>query len=174
MYAGAFRARLLRTHVRGRLMDSLGARLKHVRGSRSQREFAEFLGVAVSTYQLYEGDKRLPAADFLGKVIGEGWPAGWLLTGMGTYSTRDALPTLHAKESTDAVGSQQAIDRATWDRAMRIVQLAADPIDPKPRPTVFANAVAEIYNAIIGRPQDNNELPDLIQHATGALLGGNR
>lgn len=75
----------------------------------------------------------------------------------------------HTHEPAAPYGAKAAIDRDVWDRATRIVQLAADPIDPKPRPTVFANAVAEIYNAIIGRPQDNNELPQLLAFASGHL-----
>lgn len=62
---------------------TLGERLRYVRGHASQKERAAALAVALSTYQNYERDERVPDAEFLARVTREGWNGHWLLTGEG-------------------------------------------------------------------------------------------
>jgi transcriptional regulator with XRE-family HTH domain len=157
--------------------DSLSRRLKLVRGSRSQREFADSLGVSLTAYQHYEAGRRTPDVDALRAIATEGWSVDWLVTGMGSGMKRSfPLPPAasigRAEESTPEYAPRSAIDAPTWERAMRIVQLAADLIDPKPRAETFANAVADIYNTIAGRPQDNEQLAELVRRASQQIQGG--
>jgi transcriptional regulator with XRE-family HTH domain len=62
---------------------SLEGRLRLARGSRTQRDFAKLMGVALPTYQNYERGLRVPDASALAPIAREGWNANWLLTGEG-------------------------------------------------------------------------------------------
>jgi transcriptional regulator with XRE-family HTH domain len=69
----------------------LSGRIKEIRvkSGLSQKELAEKLGIAVSTYQYYERGERIPPADFIGNLITSfGVDAAWLVT--GNIETGDA------------------------------------------------------------------------------------
>jgi len=144
--------------------EALGARLKLIRGHRSQRIFATELGLALTTYQNYERGERLPDAAMLARVAHQGWNAHWLLTGLGD----ERMQPVRADEDTTPYASR-AIDPEIWDRAKRIVMFAVDAKNPKPGAPTIADAVAHTYNAIAGRPYDNNQLADLVQDAARRL-----
>lgn len=58
-------------------------RLRSVRGSVTQKDRAAGLEIALSSYQHYERDERLPDAALLARLAAEGWNTNWLLTGEG-------------------------------------------------------------------------------------------
>lgn len=62
---------------------TIGARLKYIRNYLSQRQFAEELNIALSSYQLYERDERPLPADVLETLIERGYNANWVLIGEG-------------------------------------------------------------------------------------------
>lgn len=64
-------------------MNTIGARLAHIRGSRAQADFAHELHVSARTYWNYEQDKRPPSAELLQALAGMGWNPTWVLTGEG-------------------------------------------------------------------------------------------
>lgn len=65
------------------MTTTIGGRLTHIRGSRSQAEFAQELGVHKNSLGNYERDSRTPDADFLRKIVEAGYNANWLITGEG-------------------------------------------------------------------------------------------
>jgi len=93
---------------------AVGERVRGVRGSRSQQEFADHLGVSVSSVRRYESGERLPDAEFfLAVLLREGVGADWLLTGQGLrkradYDVAMNAATGFAERVTDYVVSGQA------------------------------------------------------------------
>jgi transcriptional regulator with XRE-family HTH domain len=70
------------------MTETLGHRLRQLRGTISQDEFASRLGVHKETVGKYERDKILPGSDVL-TTLRQEWRAdiNWLLTGEGGDST---------------------------------------------------------------------------------------
>lgn len=59
------------------------ARIRHIRGARSQESFAGQLQIGVSSLRNYEAGLRLPPAEVFTQLANQGWNANWLLTGEG-------------------------------------------------------------------------------------------
>lgn len=63
---------------------ALGARLKVLRGARSQQEFADYAGVNINTWRGYEKGNRTPGADTISNLCqATGASTPWLLWGEG-------------------------------------------------------------------------------------------
>ncbi len=62
---------------------SVGARIKKIRGSKSQRAMASELRVALSGYQNYEHNERDIPSKILLRLHNLGWNPNWILTGEG-------------------------------------------------------------------------------------------
>ncbi|MDA8232846.1 MAG: helix-turn-helix transcriptional regulator [Magnetospirillum sp.] len=72
--------------------ETIGGRIRQVRGSRSQADFASELAVHKETLGKYERDQMIPGADFVGRVCQQfGVSADWLLTGV--EPPRSAAPS---------------------------------------------------------------------------------
>lgn len=112
--------------------DDLGGRLRMMRGANSQKTWAAILGVALSSYQLYERGDRVPRADLIEKMARSGWSPLWLLTGEG--------PMRRAQSETPAHGP--------WS-AMR---LCASPLDGGEAAQLL-HRLREL-NAFLGAPGD--------------------
>lgn len=68
--------------VREYNLNSAGGRLRLLRHTNSQQDFAKRLGVSFSAYQNYEYDKRMPPDSMLEKIEEElNVPREWVLTG---------------------------------------------------------------------------------------------
>jgi|AGTN01.1.fsa_nt_gi Helix-turn-helix. len=66
------------------MVETVGTRMRRLRGSLSQDEFARQLGVHKETIGKYERDKILPGSDVLTRLRQEGRvDINWLLTGEG-------------------------------------------------------------------------------------------
>jgi transcriptional regulator with XRE-family HTH domain len=69
----------------GRIMKEytdIGARLRELRGSRSQKEFAAGIGIAFRSYQRYESGERSPSSVVIGKIAEAcNVSADWIITG---------------------------------------------------------------------------------------------
>lgn len=65
-------------------MDSIGTRLKAIRGPTSQQVFSDDLGVSLSTLSNYERDERPPTSEVLIRLDELGFNVQWLLTGKGS------------------------------------------------------------------------------------------
>jgi transcriptional regulator with XRE-family HTH domain len=62
----------------------------------SQKEMANKLGIAVSTYQYYERGQRIPPADFIVKLINTyGVSPDWFLKGVGEMSDSGVKQSLN-------------------------------------------------------------------------------
>lgn len=71
------------------MTTTIGDRLAHIRGSRSQADFARELGVHKNSLGNYERGDRTPDANFLGKLINVGFNANWVITGEGPMLLKD-------------------------------------------------------------------------------------
>lgn len=72
--------------------ETLGARIKQVRGKMTQKEFADLLGVGRTTIINYEKDERQPDPDFFIRMDALlHIDSVWLLTGRGAASTGEKM-----------------------------------------------------------------------------------
>ncbi len=68
-------------------MNTLGNRLKELRGSRSQKEMGASLGIQLNAWARYERGEVMPGADMLAKICTTlGVSADWLLDIPGEHS----------------------------------------------------------------------------------------
>lgn len=89
--------------------QSLGDRLAYIRAHRSQKDWAEKLGVPLRTYQTYERGQREPDGRTLQGCAEEGWNLHWVLTGQGPERTTDSHdPELLAKRNAALLGDAEA------------------------------------------------------------------
>lgn len=65
--------------------STIGARLKLVRGAKTQKEFAEELGISAPSLQKYELNESVPGGLALAKLSEKGINVNWLLTGGGSF-----------------------------------------------------------------------------------------
>lgn len=60
----------------------IGARFKYLRASRSQRDFAQEIGIPFRSYQRYESGERTPPTELIVKIAEiTNVPIDWLATG---------------------------------------------------------------------------------------------
>lgn len=75
-------------------MDSLGNRIRQLRGSRSQSTYAAQLGISKGALGCYERDANNPDASVLAVICTiEGVSADWLLFGRNAQKSDDAQDT---------------------------------------------------------------------------------
>jgi transcriptional regulator with XRE-family HTH domain len=71
--------------------DEIADRLRILRREKSQKDFAEELGISYRTYQYYEGGERSPKWAVLEKIAQKcGVTVDWILTGAGAGADRVA------------------------------------------------------------------------------------
>lgn len=101
---------------------TIGDRLALVRGSVSQKEFANSLGVHKNTLGLYERNDRAPDANLLRLLLeGHGININWLLTGSGSMyiSHQEAQQTpVAAPAGMSALADRLRSTSATWAQAV--------------------------------------------------------
>lgn len=73
--------------------ETIGGRIRMVRGDIRQPDFATRLGVDKNTVGRYERGERQPDADFLRKLCALGYNGHWLLTGEGPRLSDGSTPT---------------------------------------------------------------------------------
>lgn len=67
------------------MSDTIGARIRIVRGQESQEAFASSLGISKGSLGFYERDENLPNAAIIAKICSQkGVSANWLILGQGT------------------------------------------------------------------------------------------
>lgn len=64
--------------------QTIGGRLKVVRGSKTQKEFAQELDISAPSLQKYELNESVPGGLALAKLVGKGINVNWILTGNGS------------------------------------------------------------------------------------------
>jgi transcriptional regulator with XRE-family HTH domain len=72
--------------------ETIGARIKQVRGKMTQKEFADLLGIGRTTLINYEKDERMPDADFfirMHTILHV--ESSWLLIGEGKKDTGEQM-----------------------------------------------------------------------------------
>ena len=64
--------------------QTIGGRLKAVRGSKTQKEFAQELDISAPSLQKYELNESVPGGLALAKLVEKGINVNWILTGTGS------------------------------------------------------------------------------------------
>lgn len=83
-------------------METIGTRIRDLRGTQTQAEFATQLMVSKNTIGMYERGERRPEAEVLARMHEVlGVDINWLLTGSGRMR-RDEEPVKAAEPATDA------------------------------------------------------------------------
>lgn len=72
--------------------ETIGGRIRMVRGGVRQPEFATRLGVDKNTIGRYERDERQPDAEFLARLCSLGFNGHWLITGEGPMMAGPSAP----------------------------------------------------------------------------------
>lgn len=105
--------------------ETLGQRLKHIRGTQSQQAFARRLGIGIRALQHYEYDERKPTADVLHAIAGFGWNPLWLLTGAGDDRLGPGEDPAHqVAEALATILKDPSVER-TWQLVKRANQRMA-------------------------------------------------
>lgn len=128
-----------------------GDRLKHVRGSLSQKAFASDLGVALSSYQNYERGEREPSLHVLCEIVARGWSAHWLLTGEGP-ETRAAAA--FDRDSRPAGSVEAGVSHTMNLDVLRMAVGLADQLLGRTTPPDYAEIVSLIHDLVLeGLPE---------------------
>lgn len=133
-------------------LGSIGGRLTHIRGSESQRAYADQIGVPLKTYQTYEQGKREPDLRTLLGIYERGWNLHWVLTGQG----EERLSSFSVNELEGSGGVKKPSSQSPrLDEIRLAVQLAEEALNGgKLEPAEYAQLVTLIYDALV------NGLPD--------------
>lgn len=99
--------------------NSLGQRLKFMRGNEPQKSFAKRLSVGLRTLQHYESDERKPSAEIVHAIARLGWNPAWLLTGEGEQQLAvNEDPVSQATNALANMLSQPGVEQA-WQLVKR-------------------------------------------------------
>ena len=117
----------------------IGKRLEHIRGSMTQGDMAERLGVHKNTYARWEREEREIGAEALARLVKEGWNGNWLLDGIEP----ERLDSLQAASNSQS----QALRPEELTVAVQLAQeaLDGDTLDPPD----YAQLVSLIYDALV-------------------------
>lgn len=150
MPCGTSRGAYAMTSAADTNVRSLGARLRHARGSISQKDFAIALGVATGTYQNYERDERLPDAALVARAVGLGWNANWLLTGEGPERLEALRRGAFRVEDEEAGYSSQPPrpNRQTLRSALEVVESGLEALDQDMTAEGKARLVELVYERL--------------------------
>jgi len=127
-------------------MNSLGERLKFLRGNTSRDKYAPKLDVSLTTIANYENGHRSPDATFLLKVleIHNNISPGWLLAGEGPIKRdADQLSTRTNKE----------FDLSLLETVIAAIEEHLASIDGHLPPAKKAKLIAIIYDLYAGKEE---------------------
>jgi transcriptional regulator with XRE-family HTH domain len=123
---------------------AIGERLRAVRGSASQREAADLLGVHKNTYAAWERGESEIGATALARLCNEGWNPRWLLTGEG---------------------SQRQERGIEWDgiaAALEVVETALEGMQRKMTPKAKSHAVRLAYEILDNAINSGTPMPGVM------------
>lgn len=73
------------------MTTTIGQRIAHIRGDKSQAAFATEIGVHKNSIGNYERGERTPDADFLASLMKAGYSANWVVSGVGPMRLVDSV-----------------------------------------------------------------------------------
>ncbi len=138
-----------------------------IRMAGSASALARMCGVSESVVRKWRDGQSEPSLAHCNALAkGSGVMLSWLATGEGPMR---AYRVADGEAGAYTIG---IIDAGTWDRAKRIVNGAVALIEAEPDVEAFADQVSMVYNEIVGRPQDNEDITMLFQRVGDALRSG--
>ena len=125
-----------------------GQRIKAIRESKglSQRQFADQIGSSYRAIQNYEMGISTPSAKVLEGIVGLGFNANWLLTGMGAMRIEETTKEFHFKQDMDLLIS-----------IIKEVDLFFSKRNLSPPMNVFKEIVLKAYDEIQKTNCETNE-----------------
>jgi len=137
------------------MSETIGARIRAVRGQDSQEAFASVLGISKGSLGFYERGENLPNAEVISKICSiKGVSADWLVLGKG--SAYDPARTtveparagvLRAGEPINKIVSKQAaLDADLLETVIEVIEEALDDADRELSPAKKAQLVVAIYD----------------------------
>lgn len=126
----------------GNSPEARGRRLIHARGNEAQASFASKIGAHKNTYGHWERGRTDVSADALAALVGLGWNANWLLTGVGP----ERLSALEQQQShaTLTYDQRSQLDHEALYLALALVDYREAKEGPYPR-RKMAETLAERY-----------------------------
>lgn len=141
------------------MTDTVGSRMRQLRGESSQDDFATQLGVHKETIGKYERDKILPGSDVLTRLRQE-WRVdiNWLLTGEGEAGARP-VPSSAGDVDVDALaGAITAVEELLDQRRIVLV--------PEKKAKLAAIVYRQLIKAGAGAKIERAMLNDLLDLAS--------
>lgn len=83
--------------------DTIGFRIKTIRGKKNQTEFANELGVHQHSISRYERNDRVPDTDFFKSLHRCGYDALWVMTGEKTAAPKVDMPAVIPEDDSSAL-----------------------------------------------------------------------
>lgn len=163
-------ARTTSSHLAGEQVGTeelreIGQRFAHIRGSATQMQFGERIGIHKNTVGTYERGEREIGALALARIAEMGWNANWLLTGEGQERPSGVAETRAGYESQDLSEEQLTIALEITDDIIR-----TEGARYVPR-TVYARILRLMYQGIAqGLPVA--DVHDIGQQAVRAAISG--
>lgn len=143
-------------------MNTIGSRIKFVRGKESQESFATKIGVSKGSLGGYERDENSPSADAVLKICsGADISVEWLMTGKGSMRPEDASPS--------GPGLNKAV-------LLDVIEVLEDfLIGAKKRlpPVAKAEVIYQLYQMIIEEETDAKQQPLRIFKVIQGALAAN-
>jgi transcriptional regulator with XRE-family HTH domain len=139
--------------------NKVGDRIRQIRAVMSQQDFADKLGVSLSTLRRYESGERPPDAGFLVELYEKHHIQPlWVLTGDGSISIDDPQTAVSAPKGPE-------MDEELMSHVIHALLTACYKRQIKPNPEAFANAAVGVYQMSIS----NGSMPP--QNALERLVG---
>lgn len=118
-----------------------------MRGSATQRDFSNLVGLGNNTWSRYEVDERLPEWETVQRLIDKGWNAHWIMTGDGLErglcgSRGESLATPLQTLQGVAMDLQRLTD------AIEAVETGLDATNQMMEPPAKAGLVAAVYELL--------------------------
>jgi transcriptional regulator with XRE-family HTH domain len=136
--------------VRHRNPVGIGARLRQIRGERTQAQFAALLGFHKNSYADWEREKAEIGAGALGRLGELGISADWVLRGEGPMRLLDGQMGILDRQQLEAERSQPArLDLDKLRSAIEAVELALAASERSVDPTGKADLVVKVYETFL-------------------------
>lgn len=140
--------------------QTVGSRIRSVRGDERQPDFATRLGVDKNTIGRYERDERQPDAEFLSKLCALGYSGHWLITGEGPQMAAASTPApgVEAVNAGALAGAITAVEELLKARQINL--------PPEKKGEMIALVYKQLTDVVVRGQIPGEILKDLLNQAS--------